>query len=266
MSSCFAIIYIMLQDAHSHIQDSGNPAMVNGLLRDISAEGIKRIFCNSAAPENRQALERIASQQGIIPFFGLHPWYAAAAPMDWMGSLKELLAKFPACAIGEIGLDRNRGAADPALQEKWFCAQLDLAIETRKPVTLHCVKAWEELLSILKHRSPKLPALLLHAFSGPPEALEELIRLDAFISFSPQALFSGNPKIIKMLSLIPTDRLLLETDFPYRYTGEINSETYFNLLSEVYTKAAGLLRVERAELEERIWDNGTLFTHGIIAR
>jgi len=240
--------------------------MVNELLRKASAAGVKRILCNSAAPENRQALERITSEKGVIPFFGLHPWYAAGAPVDWMRSLKELLIKFPACAIGEIGLDKGARGSDFALQEKVFSAQLDLAIETRKPITLHCVKAWEELLSILKRRGPKLPALLLHAFSGPPEALDELIRLGAFISFSPQTLSSGNPKVTKMLSLIPKEKLLLETDFPYRYTGEINSETYFNLLSEVYTKAAGLLRIERAELEERIWDNGTLFTHGITAR
>ncbi|MFA5320841.1 MAG: TatD family hydrolase [Candidatus Omnitrophota bacterium] len=256
----------MLQDAHSHIQDSVDAATVNELLRDISAAGIKRIFCDSASPQYLPKLERIAHQDGILPFFGLHPWYIADAPVDWMKSLKELLVKFPSCAIGEIGLDKGDRGADFALQKKVFSAQLDLAIETRKPVTLHCVKAWEELLTILKHRGPKLPPMLMHAFSGPPEALDELISINAFISFSPQALSSGNPRVTKMLSLIPKEKLLLETDFPYRYTGEINSAAYLHLLSDVYTKAAGLLRVERAELEERIWNNGTLFTHGITAR
>lgn len=256
----------MLQDAHSHIQDSGNTATVKALLDYASAAGIKRVFSDSDSPLNFQPLKELACRQDIVPFFGLHPWRAESAPPDWLRSLKETIETIPACGIGEIGLDKGRRGTGPVLQEKIFCEQLGLASETARPVTLHCVKAWKELLDVLKRYGSKLPPLLLHAFSGPGEALKELIGLGAFISFSPRALLSGDPEVEKALFAVSTDRLLLETDFPYRCKGEINGRTYVELLTGVYAKAAELLRVERPELEERLWNNGTLFTHGITDR
>ncbi len=255
----------MMQDAHSHIQDHGAAAAVE-LLRCASSSGIKRIFCGSTSPLNFRPLQDLASNPEIVPFFGLHPWNAASAPSGWLKSLSEAMLTLPCCGVGEIGLDKGKRGTDFALQEDIFRKQMEIAVETRKPVTLHCVRAWKELLDILKPYGRELPPLLLHAFSGPREALAELAALGAFVSFSPRALFSGNPEVEKTLRAVPADRLLLETDFPYRYTGKIEGKAYVELLSGAYGRAAEILSVERGELEERLWNNGTLFTHGITAR
>ncbi len=255
----------MMQDAHSHIQDCGAATAVE-LLREASSTGIKRIFCDATSPLSFQLLKDLASDRVIVPFFGLHPWHADSAPAGWLESLSEIMTTFSFCAIGEIGLDKGKRGPDIFLQEDIFRKQLELAIQIRRPVTIHCVKAWKELLDILKSYGRELPPFLLHAFSGKPEELAELAVLGAFVSFSPQALFSGNPEVKMTLHAVPTDRLLLETDFPYRFNGEVNGPAYAGLLSRVYGKAAEILRVEREELEERIWNNGSLFTHGITAR
>jgi TatD DNase family protein len=249
----------MLIDAHAHIHDIKNKSEMKNLLSGAFSRGVRRIFCNSARFEDWQKIALLSKNNQIIPFYGLHPWCVASAPNNWLKILSGYLSKHPNCGVGEIGLDKSARAAAFNLQLAIFTSQLDLAIETRKPVTIHCLKAWPELIHALQARAPRLPKIMLHSFSGPQPALRELLRLGAFISFSSKQLFKNDPITLSLFLATPKERLLLETDFASSRVPEENG--YFNCIDAIYTKSAGILGIERARLEEIIWKNGTLLTH-----
>ena len=104
---------------------------------------------------------------------GIHPWYIPAHPEE---TLKELdrLAASPFCkAIGEAGLDKFVSTS-LSLQRELFVRQAELAAAHRLPVIVHCVKAWDELLSARKD-IPAAAVCIIHGFRGKPQLAESLL-------------------------------------------------------------------------------------------
>ena len=145
-----------------------------------------------------------------MPCFGLHPWFVDKARAGWLELLEDLLTRAPSC-VGEIGLD-HAVEADPVKQEEAFRAQLQLAKKLKRPVSIHCVRAWGRLLAVLKEEQP--PSFMLHAYGGPPEMVNSLARLGAYFSFSGGMMNPRREKMRKALLTAPPKRLLFETEFP----------------------------------------------------
>ncbi|KAJ1971141.1 Cut9-interacting protein scn1, partial [Dimargaris xerosporica] len=176
---------------------------------------------------------------------------AQVAAMSWYQQLEQLLDGHPSAIVGEIGLDklaRNRdtGAVYPfAAQTAVFRVQWELAIAKQRPVSIHCVKAGSYLLqffqtlakdwqrfkkqqrtcqatspsaSLLAHANTLLPPkIMLHSYSGSPDALRQLFQLPAdmtsrlYVSFS-AAVNMRSPQLSERIRAVPLDRLLIETD------------------------------------------------------
>ena len=115
---------------------------------------------------------------------------------------KGLLSKL--AAIGEIGLDKNRGGSMQA-QTDCFRRMLGLADRYAKPVILHCVKAVDEILMILNEENFSLP-VVLHGFRGKPEQARQLLNKGFYLSFGPKF----NDESIKLA--YEAKRMFLETD------------------------------------------------------
>lgn len=112
---------------------------------------------------------------------GIHPWYIPAHPEE---TLKELdrLAASPFCkAIGEAGLDKFVSTS-LSLQRELFVRQAELAAVHRLPVIVHCVKAWDELLSARKD-IPAAAVCIIHGFRGKPQLAESLLGKGFYLSF-----------------------------------------------------------------------------------
>lgn len=163
-----------------------------------------------------EALVRLANAySGIIPAFGLHPWFIAERSESWLDNLRCFLEKTPRAQVGEIGLDKARAdAVSLGDQQDVFFAQLQLAASLALPAHIHCVRAWNEMLTLLR-TTPQLPKLHFHAFSGSAEIAQELMRIsDVSFSFSPRQKKSASEKIQKLLQNIPHDRIFSESDAP----------------------------------------------------
>ena len=84
-------------------------------------------------------------------------------------------------AIGEAGFDKLRGPS-PELQRKVFEEQVAISEELKKPVVIHCVRAWDELLAVHKKLKPKMP-WLIHGFRGNTELAAQLLSKGMYLSF-----------------------------------------------------------------------------------
>lgn len=172
---------------------------------------------------------------------GVHPWYIDELNYSQQFStLAEYAGKESVKMIGECGLDRLRGPSLD-LQQRVFEDQIHLAEKFKKPVLIHCVKCFSELLMIKKKLKPTVP-LIVHGFNNKTEVANELIRHDFYLSFG-FAVLSGGSNAQKALSLMPESRIFLETD-----DSDIPVE-------RIYEKAALLKNVSVNQLEEIIFAN-----------
>lgn len=150
----------------------------------------------------------------LIPAIGIHPWFTQNLPPAWPENLADLLQCHPALCIGEAGLDALREGGLSDIARGVFRQQIALAIDFKRPLIIHCVRAWAPLLEILKSFGTLPAGFMLHAFAGTPELIRELLPLGAYFSFGGAITRPDNHRVHRALRETPPDRLLIETDSP----------------------------------------------------
>jgi TatD DNase family protein len=147
---------------------------------------------------------------------GIHPHNARDWNAACMNRLREFTTRMPHVAVGECGLDYNRNFSPREIQRACFAAQLALAVETQKPVFLHERDAFDDFYPILREYRPRLSAAVVHCFTGGERELEAYLALDCHIGITG---WICDPRrgggLIPLVSRIPANRLLVETDAPY---------------------------------------------------
>lgn len=169
---------------------------------------------------------------------GVHPWDAESVGAAGLEQALALLETAPLAAVGEIGLDYAR-AVDRDRQREVFGLQLDVALRRGLPVVLHCVRAMDDTLAVL--RGKEFRAVIFHGFSGPPEQALQLVRMGYYLSFG-EALFRSD-KAAEALAAVPLERVFFETD---------DSPA---TIDRVYDCAAHMLEMPEQELQQAIYTN-----------
>ena len=260
----------MYTDMHLHLQDIPDVQMCRSVLKLAEHLNVGQFVCNGTRPEDWPVVENAsADDRRVVPFYGVHPWYADKLPVDWYVTLEGFLKRSPAAGVGEVGLDKARNV-DLARQTEIFHRQLEIAGRLARPLAIHCVRAWSDLVNILKRSLPAKTRFMVHSFQGSPQILKDLLSLGAYISFSWKSLQRDTEESIALMRSVPLDRLLLETDFPYTEPGKIGAdvhdEKYFETLQGVYNLAVRAKGLEEETLEKAVWNNGTAFLSGTSAR
>ena len=171
---------------------------------------------------------------------GIHPWYIDEKKWpEHLDVVAHHLTQKGCWAIGECGLDK-RIEVPFDLQCDVFKAHLLLAEQHQKPVVLHLVGAFQELLSIKKQLKISVP-LIVHGFSKNAQLAQELVRHGLYLSFGKYLL--RNPDLREAFLAVPEDRIFLETD------------TLEESIAAVYAQAAHYRNLEVSELERQIERN-----------
>lgn len=200
-----------MTDAHNHLQQFSKPGKI---LAEARAHGVTRMLVNGTCEQDWPQVEQLArTHPQILPAFGLHPWQVPKRSPNWLQTLRQFLEKNPKASIGECGLDRWKKPFDLADQIDCLQAQLDLANELKRSLTIHCLKAWGPLLELLQ-KQPQLPPFLLHAYSGSIEMIEPFSHLGAYFSFNGYFLHKRKASVRETFRHIPINRLLIESDAP----------------------------------------------------
>lgn len=136
---------------------------------------------------------------------GIHPWSSGSVDStdDVMAELNTKISKENVVAIGEAGLDRLRGASIER-QKEIFIVQALLAERLAKPLVIHCVKAFDVLISLKKHLKPK-QTWIVHGFRGKPQTARQLLAAGIALSF-------GEKFNADTLRIVDDEHLYTETD------------------------------------------------------
>ncbi|XP_021858390.2 uncharacterized protein [Spinacia oleracea] len=206
-----------LFDAHCHLQDPRIFSLAPRLISSSLDSGIAHFAVNGVSEKDWHLVKQMSeSYPSVVPCFGVHPWFVPERTAGWFTILRQFFDSTPSAAVGEIGLDKgSRGKQiDFDVQVEVFKKQLELAKELRRPASVHCVRAFGDLLDVMKATGPFPDGVILHSYLGSAEMVPELARLGAYFSFSGFLMSMKSQKARKMLKAVPSDRILLETDAP----------------------------------------------------
>ena len=191
---------------------------------------------------------------------GLHPEEVKA---DWKDVLKEMRALLTSqkgrnydslhlgegreevLAIGEVGLDYYWSREFEKEQLEAFEEQVKWSVETRLPLMIHCRKAQNEMVSLLKKYKKDLPGGVFHCFTGNEREAEELLQFPRFVLGIGGVLTFKKSHLPEVLpAVVPLDRIVLETDSPYMapvpMRGKRNESAYVKLVLEKLAESYGV--------------------------
>ena len=172
--------------------------------------------------------------------FGIHPWFLNNNNYDQLlNSVRTVTGFSNIVALGEAGFDKLRGP-DMELQRIAFEKQVIISERIKKPVFIHCVRAWDELFAVHKRLNPKM-TWLVHGFRGNVELATQLLSKGMYLSFWFD--FVIRPESSQLLRSLPKERIFLETD-----GANIDIRT-------IYEKAASDLNLSVEELKSVILTN-----------
>ena len=174
---------------------------------------------------------------------GIHPWKSQQIFYQQTQKLMEsgCLGDLNFLAIGECGLDRVCGV-DFEIQKEAFIKQIELSERIAKPLIIHAVRTYPDIISIRKETKAK-QVWIIHGFQGNEQSAEQLLRYaDIYLSLG-DVLFKNEARAKRLLQVIPTDKLFFETDVAERK------------ISDVYEKAVLLSGVEMDKLRNDIFNN-----------
>lgn len=254
----------MLQDTHIHIQDIKAAPAIEQFIVAAESGGLGRFFNCAITPADWPVIRALADKhQSVVPFFGFHPWFGDMADEAAFDRLETFLAA-PDAFAGEMGLDKTRKNIDYEHQKKVFGRQLDLAAKYRKPYAVHCVRAWEDTITLIRSRAPGL-RFLIHSFNGSVEIAHELSGMGAYFSVSAKEFLRPDAPLREAFVSLPAERILVETDFPYQVKWS-DPEAYMAAINSAYGNAAAWRNMPAEDFINLVYNNGTLFTHGTLDR
>ncbi|NQU55462.1 MAG: TatD family hydrolase [Bacteroidetes bacterium] len=173
---------------------------------------------------------------------GLHPWHIKSHEKDneLLVMVEDALEFDHVIFIGECGLDK-KAETNFEEQKRVFEAQAFMAEEFRKPLIIHCVKAFNEVLELHKKLHPEMP-WIMHGYNGNIQITKQLEKQGVLFSFG-QNLFKSDAKVIESFQYLNSDKIFFETD-------EVDDE-----VEKMYIKGAQLKNIPVELLKKTIWDN-----------
>jgi TatD DNase family protein len=201
-----------LVDGHAHLNEVSD---LSGSLQEARAAGVRGIVAVGMDIESNKKILQIgqANNQFVYPALGYHPWVIKEEEMDANLSFVQDQAK-EGVALGEIGLD-YKIKVKKELQSEVFGKLLDIALESDKPVIVHCRFSHRRAFEMVRER--KIKRAVFHWYSGPLRVLDEILEAGYFISATPALAYS--PPHQEAIKRAPIERILLETDTPVSYQG-----------------------------------------------
>jgi len=209
-----------LFDTHFHLPEDGETG--NYLDALYSEHSYRMLALGGSQEGSLRALAFARKHDNVWCACGVHPHDAEDFSSD-IDPFSEMLSDSKVRAVGEIGLDYFYDLSPREIQRKTFEQFLQLALQHKLPVSVHCrdqenrFDSYLDCYSMLKEfaQAAGQEKIILHCYAGNPDFLEKFLDLGAFIGVTGMVTFPKSNNIRENLRLIPRQRLLFETDAPY---------------------------------------------------
>jgi TatD DNase family protein len=238
MISRLTILEMMtLIDSHVHLNDEAFHHNVDEIITKSMNSGVEAFVCvgydNST---NLKALAIAEQYPNVFCTVGFHPSHAQHVKPEDMTHLEEMLRHPKVVGIGECGLDYFWDQTYKAVQHDVFKAQIDLANKTGKPLVIHMRDSAHDVLEMLKKYKHQEISGVMHCYSGSSEMVRDFVNENLYISLAGPVTFKNAVTPKAVAKIIPSHRLLIETDAPYLaphpYRGKENNPSFLPIILE----------------------------------
>jgi TatD DNase family protein len=249
-----------LFDSHCHLDDRSFVKDIDQVIMHAGQAGVEKIMVVGITQKScRMAVKLAENNPGIYASVGIHPHDVKDCTEEVLNDLKKLSQSKKVKAWGETGLDFNRMFSPRVLQEKWFVRQIELARELGLPLIFHERDSQGRFGEILKTHLGSDAKGVVHCFSGNKKELFEYISMGLYIGITGiVTIESRGAELRKLVTEIPSDRLLIETDAPYLTPAPQKNQTRRNepaFVKSVLMKIAEVRKEDPEELSFKIWEN-----------
>ncbi len=255
-----------LYDVHAHLADPRlHKNLPEILLR--CENGMQAVLVNAARITEWDEVLQLAQNPHIFAALGLHPFFLRERHTGCFMHLREKLLHPPqnskVLAVGEIGLDFWNGRGDAEDQLNALSEQLLIAQQLQLPVILHNRKAWPDFFALLNNLRISELRGVCHHFNASAEIARQALDHGLFLSFCGPLTWPESKRLHKLASMIPLDRILVETDCPDLPPQSCRgAESRPWMVAEVMDTLAELRKIPPKKLADQIAANWTtLFCH-----
>lgn len=261
-------------DTHCHLDGEEFAADRDEVVARAREAGVSKILIPAIDLNSCQTVLDVCRQYPgyCYPMFGLHPEEVRA---DWRQQLERIWECINTSltshhspltsrviAIGEVGLDFYWSREFEQEQLKAFEEQVRWSVETRLPLMIHCRKAQNEMVAILKKYASDLPGGVFHCFTGNEIEARELLQFDRFVLGIGGVLTFKKSNLPQTLAVVPLNRIVLETDAPYMapvpHRGQRNEPAFvlevLRKLAEVYGASEEEVARQTTENAQRVFN------------
>lgn len=256
-------------DTHTHLDGEEFDEDRSEVILRAKEAGVGMVFLPAIDVKTSEAVLKLSHEYPgyAYPMIGLHP---EEVKVDWKEQLKKIEAILDAhltavdgldgikyksdyIAIGEIGLDFYWSREFEKEQLEAFEKQVEWSCETGLPLMIHCRKAQNEMLHILRKWKDKLPGGVFHCFTGNQQEAKELLEYDNFVlGIGGVSTFKSSHLREDLPAAVPLERIVLETDSPYMapvpYRGKRNESAFVVQVMKTLATAYGVSEEEVAKV------------------
>ena len=236
-------------DSHCHLADDAFADDLDGVIDRARPAGLQSALCILSAGDEAEsrAAARVRALWPAVRFsVGIHPHKAgdfAGRLDDARAGVRRGISSEGAVAIGEIGLDYHYDFSPREVQQDVFRAQVSMALELAMPVIIHTREATEDTLGILRDAGPTLRGVF-HCFTGDSAMARAALDIGFYVSLAGIVTFPRADALREVATLVPDDRLLIETDAPYLapvpHRGKRNEPAFVARVAETVAALRGV--------------------------
>lgn len=256
-------------DTHTHLDGEEFDEDRSEVVMRAKEAGVGMVFLPAIDVKTSEAVLKLSHEYPgyAYPMIGLHPEEVKADWKEQLGKIKTILDehltavdglngikyKSDYIAIGEIGLDFYWSREFENEQLVAFEKQVEWSCETGLPLMIHCRKAQNEMLHILRKWKDKLPGGVFHCFTGNQQEAKELLEYDNFVlGIGGVSTFKSSHLRDDLPAAVPLERIVLETDSPYMapvpYRGKRNESAFVVQVMKTLATAYGVSEEEVAKV------------------
>lgn len=251
---------IPIIDTHAHLDGPEFADDLDDVISRAKEAGVGKIFIPAINEDSIKTVPETCRKYPnyLYPMMGLQP---EEVKDDYLSVLDKMHAELTSgtryIAVGEVGLDFYWSREYEKQQLDAFERQMRWSIKTRLPLMIHCRKAQNELIHIMKPYINELPGGVFHCFTGNQKEAERYLEFDKFVlGVGGVSTFKSSHLREDLPAAVPLTRIVLETDSPYMapvpHRGQRNESSF---VVEVMKQLAISYNVTEEEVAKQTNEN-----------